>query len=41
MATQVQFRRGGTGATGSKVTINMPTAFATESFATAIAVALG
>ena len=30
-----------TAATGSKVTINMPTAFATESFATAIAVALG
>ena len=30
-----------TAATGNKVTINMPTAFATESFATAIAVALG
>ena len=30
-----------TAATGNKVTINMPTAFATESFSTAIAVALG
>ena len=30
-----------TAATGNKVTINMPTAFATEDFATAIAVALG
>jgi hypothetical protein len=30
-----------TSATGNTVTINMPTAFATESFATAIAVALG
>ena len=30
-----------TSATGSTVTINMPTAFATEGFATAIAVALG
>ena len=30
-----------TAATGNKVTINMPTSFATEDFATAIAVALG
>ena len=30
-----------TAATGNKVTINMSTSFATEDFATAIAVALG